>query len=309
MSGTTIRSPRLWKIPEFITPAYQQSLLTSVRQAVHTLRAEKDMSISKNNSFLFHFASFFNKDYNNSKRTMLLSHDIDRCTPEIKRLYFHDMPIPLSALVKTPLFPVDNNGTLALQVFVYDKPGDRIDPHLDHCYFLENQKVITALLCLENRSAQKLCIDSNAEILPSRITQPLDGLNPQRAADALVPIPIEAFQQVENPLKCIDMNDRDLLVFEHDVLRHAIRPEIVANESRIVIGMVFAEYPYASTIQQYVWEKFKNVSHYPLHKALLPADRLVLVILVILFIFVILVVFVILHRRRRHPHHHRLKKN
>ena len=277
-------TPRVWKIPNFITPAYQQSLLNNIRQAYQTIRKQRELSISGETALLINGGSIFNRNSaNDSKRSILLSHDIDKYLPDVKRLYYHDMPSLVSDLIKTNVYPVDNNGTLALEILVYDRPGDVIQPHSDHVYFREDQKVVTALLCIENRSSQQLCISQNAEILSHQITQPLQG-----GADIQNRI-IETFEKVtEEPLKCMDMNDRDLLVFEHDILSHAVRPEIHANESRIVIAMVFAQHPYSSTIQQYVYEKFKNIAHYPLQQALLPADRLILLLFFIVVIFILL---------------------
>jgi hypothetical protein len=197
------------------------------------------------------------------------------------------MPSLVSDTIKTNVYPVDNNGTLALEILVYDRPGDVIQAHSDHTYLREDQKVVTALLCIENRSSQQLCISQNAEILSHQMTPPLQG------GFALQNKIIETFHnETEEPLKCIDMKDRDLLIFEHDVLRHAIRPEIRVNESRIVIAMVFAQHPYSSTIQQYFYEKIKNIAHYPIQQAVLPADRLILLLL--LFIIILLFLHVLI---------------
>ena len=283
---------RLWKVPDFIEVSYQESLLENIRQVLAPLRSQKQIdTISEETSPLLHYGSFFApSNYNKSQRTILAGTDVEMYLPEIKRMYYHDMSSVISELIGTNVYPVDVRGGTGLQVLIYDNVGDSIGAHFDTSYFREDQKVVTALLCLENKSSQQLCVHPSTDIIRAK--------KKKRASEPMLLFEEFPSSTSEEELKCLDMKDRDLYVFEHYTFRHAIRPEIKAGESRIVVTMVFAEYPYSDTMSQYIWEKFKSLSNYNnLQKTLLPPDRVIVILLSLvlaLFLIVLVVVLVLI---------------
>lgn len=272
-------SVRLWKVSDFIEVSYQDALIKTIREVLNPLRSQN--IISEKTSPLMRLGSYFAPGrYNSSQRTILGGTDVETFLPEIKRLYYHDMPPIVSELIGTNVYPTEIRGGVGVQVLVYDHVGDAIGAHCDTMYFREGQKVVTALLCLENRSSQQLCVDPSTDILRARKKKDCQE-------KALI---FEDFPSTQETMRCLDMKDRDLYVFEHYTFLHAIRPEIKTGESRIVIAMVFAEYPYPGTMKQYIWEKFKSFSNNnSLQKTLLPADRIIVILIVMFCLLLILI--------------------
>jgi hypothetical protein len=277
-------SVRLWKVSDFIDVSYQSSLLETIR----THRSEVDNRVSEETSPLMRWGTIFAaNNYNKSKRTILLDHEIEQHMPEIKRFYYHDMPKLVSQLIGKNVYPADIRGNTCLQVLVYDEPGDAIGAHFDSSFFDKNQKIVTALLCLENRSTQQLCVDSSADII--------QGVMKKDKESKMVVLEEYSKKEKDDDIKleCLDMKERDLYVFDHYIMRHAIRPDIKKGESRIVIAMVFAERPQSVTIHDYVFEKFKSLTHYRSGKVLLPADRLILILVSICILSILILLIMI----------------
>jgi len=278
-------SVRLWKVSDFIDVSYQSSLL----EKIHAHRKDIDNRVSEETSPLMRWGTVFAaNNYNKSKRTILLDHEIEQHMPEIKRFYYHDMPKLVSQLIGKDVYPADIRGNTCLQVLVYDKPGDAIGAHFDSSFFDKDQKIVTALLCLENRSTQQLCVDSSADII--------QGVMKKDEESKMVVLEEYSKKEKDIPLTCLDMKERDLYVFEHYLMRHAIRPDIKKGESRIVIAMVFAERPQSVTIHDYVFEKFKSLTHFRSGKALLPADRLILILIGVCIVSILILLIIIVNR-------------
>ena len=278
--------PTLWKIPRFIPDSQRLSFLHQVQSFLSSSNHPSIVHVSETSNPLMRAGKVFGRFYGNSKRKIIKGSTIETELPDIKQFYYHFCPPLLSQIVGVPLYPLDIHHSLALQILLYTSPGDSISPHVDECYLRQPQKVVTALFCLENKSCQKLCVD---------IDDPFSQIQNINIKDIKETYRTE--RKKEEDFVCIPMNDGDLIVFEHLKMVHSIRPVLQENESRIVVAMVFAEYPYSSTVGQYVWEKAKVISHQPVDKLmepLAPPDRMfffmVKVCAVLLFLLLLLVI-------------------
>jgi len=216
---------------------------------------------TESTKWMMKYGSVFAKNkYGNSKRRIFFGKDVEDHFPLIKSMYVYEIGIFLSQEYQTMLYalPLDQY-PLALEILVYDKPGDFITWHVDSCYVKKDQRVLTALLCLENNSKQQLCI--------------------------------ETYEPNEQDVQCMDIQPGSMYVFDHYHTYHKIIPRLEKDESRIMIAMVFAQYPYSASIGEYMSEKFKTIAHYSNWKALqilTPIDKFVLICI---FIIILLLCF------------------
>ena len=301
MNPENPEKPILWKISNFIPDSQRLSFLHQVQcflsPSNSTLNPSSNhpsiLHVNETSNPLMRAGKVLGRFYGNSKRKIIKGSTIETELPNIKQFYYHFCPPLISQIVGVPLYPLDIHHSLALQILLYTTPGDTISPHVDECYLRQPQKVVTALFCLENQSCQKLCVDIDDPV--SQIQQ-IQNMNIEDVKETY-----RTETKKEEDFVCVPMNDGDLIVFEHLKMVHSIRPVLQENESRIVVAMVFAEYPYSSTVGQYVWEKAKVISHQPVDKMmepLAPPDRMFffMVKVCVVLLFFILLLLIIFYR-------------
>ena len=288
------KGDKYWRARRFLSLEYEDDLLSMV--VTHKKKRQDSAPvIHEGNSFFLGLGRFFYRSYNSSKRRIMLGHEIEEYLPEIKRLYYHDMAPVISKIVGQKLYPVPMERSLSLMVLIYDSDGDYIGWHSDRYYLREDQKIVTALLCLENKSNQHLCIENSQPSFSNFSNHPPhhhhNPNNPHKKETTELGM-LDEEQLFSAPLNydLLSVSKGDMIVFEHKDTKHAIFPKMKQGESRIMISMVFAEYPYPTTVQHYVWEKFKNVSHYPLYHVFSPIDKMFL----LLFFFLCVVIACVL---------------
>lgn len=219
---------------------FRQSACISVEQQQAWLRAIDAISsssssarVSEASSPLMQFGRMFQKDhYAASQRTVIDGETLSAHVPSLRAFYYAQARDLVSNMLQCPVYPCEPCESVCLLALVYEQEGDVIDAHCDHAYFDPDQNVVTALLCLENRSSQRLCVPPDTAV-------------------------IEAFEETS---QCLTMRARDCFVFSHYDTLHRIGPPLRAGDRRVVVSMIFAERPRTVSVRDAVWESFKAFS-------------------------------------------------
>jgi len=252
---------------------FRQPTCISVQQqqewlgAIHRIESSR---VSEASSPLMRFGRLFQKDhYASSQRTVISGETLSAQVPSLRAFYYFDAPLLISKLLQRQVYPCEPCESVCLLALVYEQEGDVIDAHYDHAYFAKDQHVVTALLCLENRSAQRLCVPRDTNV-------------------------VEAFE--EETSQCFAMRERECFVFSHYDTLHRIGPPLRAGERRVVVSMIFAERPQTVSVRDAVWESFKTFSVTGRMNRVVWTARLLSFIVFTLLI--VMVVWIVVSRRR-----------
>lgn len=277
-------SLRFWRKRDCISTDLQQDLMRQVDQLLKQQTAPQMGAnrVDERTSPLMRFGRLFQKDhYGISKRRIVDGYTLVRAIPTFQSIYFNTIPAIVSQMLGIQVFPCSPQGSVCLLLLVYDQEGDSIATHADHCYFPAGQTVVTALLCLHNDSRQELCTDADAVLI-----EPYEGMKSEN-------------------MSCHPIRERELIVFKHYELLHAVRPALRKGERRVMVSMIFAEQPYPDTIQQQVWEAFKAFS---VTNKMNLVVWLVRVIAILVFLLLLVLVWAGVSRVRKGPKQRRRGK-
>ena len=252
-----------FRLPACISVEQQEAWLRAIDAISSSAR------VSEASSPLMRFGRIFQKDhYATSQRTVIDGETLSAHVPSLRAFYYAQARDLVSNMLQRPVYPCEPCESVCFLALVYEQEGDVIDAHYDHAYFDPDQDVVTALLCLENRSSQRLCVPRDTEV-------------------------IEAFQETS---QCLTMRARDCFVFSHYDTLHRIGPPLRAGDRRVVVSMIFAERPRTVSVRDAVWESFKAFSVTGRMNRVVWTVRALSFLVALLFVFAIVMIF--LHHRR-----------